>query len=101
MEKVINRPKDKNKDEIKEPPMFKVIILNDNYSSFELVIFILMKIFHKSENDAKIATIQVHQSGSAIAGIYTADIAETKCFEAMAIARQNQMPLKLIVEESN
>jgi len=99
VEKLKTRPK--NKEEIKEPPMYNVIILNDNYSSFELVISILMTVFHKSENDAKIITVQVHQNGKGLAGTYTADIAETKCIESMMIAKQNKMPLKVVLEETN
>jgi len=87
--------------DIQEPKMYEVWVMNDHYTSFDLVIYVLVTIFHKSENDAKIITVQVHQNGKGLAGIYTEDIARTKCIESMAIARSQGMPLKVILKESN
>ena len=98
MEKLKSRPKDKNKYE--EPKDYKVIFLNDDYTSFGMVTYIIAKVFHKDENEAKILTVKIHQEGQATVGVYTYDIATTKQLSAMAIARQNQMPLVVVLEEN-
>jgi ATP-dependent Clp protease adaptor protein ClpS len=85
--------------EIQEPSMFRVIIHNDDKTTFDFVIYVLTTIFDKEYNEAAELTFRVHDSGSATAGIYTFQIAETKVEEATEIARLNNYPLTLTLEE--
>ena len=65
----------------KRPSMYKVILLNDDYTPMDFVIFVLKKFFRKSDVEATSIMLQVHNQGSGLAGIYTAEIAETKVFQ--------------------
>ena len=81
-------------DEIKEPDMYKVIMLNDNYSTMQFVIAVLMGIFKKSHEEAHKLMLQIHNEGSAIAGVYIHDIAVTKSTHANELAHKSGFPLK-------
>ena len=82
-----------------EPILYKVLLLNDDYSSMEFVVDILMTIFHKSYEEAEKIMIQVHQSDRGLCGVYTYEIAETKVAQVTKIAREQGFPLKAIMEE--
>ena len=83
-----------------EPPkMWKVVFLNDDQTPMELVIELLTQIFKHNESKAKDITIEIHETGSGIAGVYTYEIAEQKGIEATAIARKNGSPLRIQVEQ--
>ncbi len=82
-----------------EPILYKVLLLNDDYSSMEFVVDILMTVFHKSYAEAEKIMIQVHQSDRALCGVYTYEIAETKVVQVTKIAREQGFPLKAIMEE--
>lgn len=82
----------------KEPPMFKVILLNDDYTTMEFVVMILETVFMKASADARAIMYSVHQKGSGVAGIYTREIAETKVATVHHYAKQNEFPLKCIME---
>jgi len=84
---------------ISEPKRWKVIILNDDATSIEFVISMLMEVFNHSAETAADVTLKVHQEGSGIAGIYSFEIAEVKAVEATNLARQNGFPLQLKIEE--
>lgn len=88
-------------DEIRteEPKMYKVILLNDNYSTMEFVVLILEQVFKKSPAEAQQIMLNVHEQGAGIAGIYTKDIAETKIAIVHQTARANEFPLKCTMEE--
>lgn len=88
-----------DKDEIKEPGMYKVIMLNDDISTMELVVYILMDIFGKDKKEAYTIMMNIHKKQRGIAGIYTKDIALSKCNLANETARQNGFPLKCVVEK--
>lgn len=77
----------------KKPKLYKVILLNDNYTTMEFVVYILQKYFQKNEYDAKRIMLDVHHNGSAVAGIYPREIAETKVKQVMAHAEQEGFPL--------
>jgi len=94
---VIEKKKTVNKN-IKEPGKFKVIIFNDNVTTVEFVVAMLVNIFNMSHDDAMGVTRAVHNDGSGIAGIYTFEIAEQKSKEATVLARQNGYPLVVKVE---
>ena len=85
--------------DIKEPPQFKVILLNDDYSTMDFVIEILQDIFKKSMKDATTLMLEVHNKGKAICGVYSYEIAVTKVAQVAKIAKENGFPLKAIVEE--
>lgn len=85
---------------IKEPSRWKVVILNDDVTPMELVIAILISIFRHSEEDAKTLTLKIHTEGRAIAGIYPFEIAEQKAVDATNIAKNNNSPLKIQLEEN-
>lgn len=83
---------------LQPPKMWKVILLNDNHTPMEFVIGLLTQIFKHNESRAKEITLEIHQSGSAVAGIYTHEIAETKGIESTTLARSNGFPLQITIE---
>ena len=96
--RVKERPSSKTNEKVKEPEKFKVIFLNDDYTTMEFVVAILMAIFHKSEADANKIMIDIHKKGKGIVGVYTWDIAATKAERVREIARANEFPLRCIIE---
>lgn len=84
--------------ELKEPSMFKVILLNDDYTSMEFVVMVLETIFKKSEKEAYEIMMSVHKTGSGLAGVYTKEIADTKLFAVHRLAKDNEFPLKCMLE---
>ena len=89
----------KNKSKVSKPKHYKVIMYNDDYTSMEFVIDILINIFKKNLEAANKIMIEIHRNGKGIAGIYPYDIAVTKASVAMARAEEEGFPFKLIVEE--
>jgi len=84
---------------LQPPKMWKVVILNDDTTPMELVIDILESIFRYDEASAKALTLEIHNSGSAVAGVFSFEIAETKALESTHMATQNGATLKITVEE--
>jgi ATP-dependent Clp protease adaptor protein ClpS len=84
--------------ETEQPKKYKVILLNDNYSTVEFVIEILMKIFKKNIDEATEITMSVHENGRGICGVYSYEIAQTKIAEVRSNARRAEFPLKAIAE---
>lgn len=84
---------------IKEPSKYKVIILNDEVTPVEFVIAILVSIFKHDQNRAQEITLQIHNEGSGVAGIYNFEIAEQKAVDATHAARNNNFPLVIKVDE--
>ena len=82
-----------------KPKMYRVILHNDDYSTFDFVVRVLVKIFHKSTDEAARITMEVDEKGAAIVGIYPKDIAETKVSMVTEMARQENFPLKASCEE--
>ena len=85
--------------EIKEPNKYKVLLLNDDYSTMDFVIDILVKIFKKSADEATVIMLNIHNNGKDICGVYTHEIALTKVMQVKNLARQKGFPLKAIMEE--
>ena len=92
--------KQKHKIKIKKPKNYKVIMHNDDYTTMEFVIDVLVKIFNKSLVDAEKIMLDVHKRGRGIAGIYSYDIAITKVTIAMSMAESEGFPFKLTIEEA-
>ena len=84
---------------LQPPKLWKVVFLNDDQTPMELVIELLTGIFKHSENKAKDITLEIHETGSGIAGIYPFEIAEQKGLEATGVARQHGSPLRIPVEQ--
>jgi ATP-dependent Clp protease adaptor protein ClpS len=84
--------------DLKEPPKYKAVVLNDNITPMEFVIVMLMKVFKHNEDAAYDLTMTIHNNGSAVAGIYSHEVAEQKVSDAVEMARANDFPLKLKVE---
>jgi len=93
-----SREKTEKKERLKEPDEFKVILLNDNYTSMEFVIEVLMSIFHKDFQNASKIMLDIHQKGKGIVGQYPWDIATTKVEQVHAAARKSDFPLRCIAE---
>lgn len=83
---------------LQPPSMWKVVFLNDDQTPMELVIELLTGIFKHDESKAKDITLEIHETGSAVAGVYAFEIAEQKGMEATAVARQNGAPLRITVD---
>lgn len=86
--------------QVKRPPMFKVLLHNDDYTTMEFVIMVLETVFNKHLETASQIMMDVHKNGIGIAGIYTRDIAETKVALVHDLARTNQHPLKCSMEQA-
>lgn len=86
------------RDEVKKPSLFRVLMLNDDYTPMEFVIHVLEQFFHKGREDATAIMLHVHRDGVGVCGVYTYEIAETKLNQVMAYARQNQHPLQCTLE---
>ena len=87
------------KEEIKEPGFYNIYLHNDDYTTMEFVVNILVNIFHKTMDEATKVMYIVHKEGRAVAGVYTKEIAETKINQVSKLARQNQYPLKVTMEK--
>ena len=89
------------KEEIKieEPSMYDVILLNDEFTTYDFVIKVLIKIFHKSNEQAVEITKHVHEKGSGVVGTYLYEIAEQKGIETTVMARENGYPLQVKVQK--
>lgn len=95
-EKVIY--KDDTTVEFKKPKLYKVILLNDNYTSMEFVVKVLIVVFHKSNADANQIMLTIHHKGKGIVGTYTYDIALTKISQVEQMAAQRGYPLAAVIE---
>jgi len=85
--------------ELEEPKMFKVFLHNDDYTSMDFVVEILMGIFHKSHAQAEQIMLQIHEKDKAVCGVYTFEIAQTKVEQVKQKAKQNEFPLLATIEE--
>ena len=86
--------------EIREPKMYRVILHNDDYTTMDFVIEVLMSIFHKPALDATRIMLDVHKKGKGICGVYTYDIAATRVVRVHQLAQKREFPLKCSLEEA-
>jgi len=86
-------------EEVKEPKLYKVLLHNDDYTTMEFVITLLVDIFRKDAEQASIIMLNIHKEGIGLCGIYTHEIAETKVMQVHAKAREASFPLKATLEE--
>lgn len=86
-------------EEVREPRMYRVLLHNDDYTTMEFVVKVLVEVFHKQENEATQIMLRVHENGVGICGEYTAEVAEVKVSLVHRLARENGYPLKCSMEE--
>jgi ATP-dependent Clp protease adaptor protein ClpS len=91
---------DRTKDQVTEPPLFKVILLNDDYTTMDFVVGILEEVFHKSPAEAHRIMMQVHTQGKGLCGLYPHELAETKVDTVHDLAQQHGFPLRASLEEA-
>jgi len=89
----------KQQTKTKKPALYKCILLNDDYTPMEFVVEILKHVFHKENAEATRIMLHVHQNGMGVAGVYPYEIAETKIRTVEELARENQFPLKCVIEK--
>jgi ATP-dependent Clp protease adaptor protein ClpS len=87
------------RNRVKEPSKYKVVVFNDDFTPMEFVIAMFMTVFGKNETDAIKLMLSIHNEGSAIAGVYSHEIAEQKVVDATTLARNNGHPLILKAQE--
>lgn len=89
----------KSREDVTEPPLYKVLLHNDNYTTMEFVVQILMGVFKKTVEDATRIMLNVHKLGIGICGVYTYELAETKVDTVHMLAQENGFPLKCSMEK--
>ena len=94
----ISKPKTKTKKKTKRPPLYRVYLLNDDYTTMDFVVFVLQEVFNKPYEEAVQIMLHVHRNGMGLCGVYTKEIAETKVETVHRLARANQFPLKCKME---
>ena len=88
------------KPRLKRPPLYRVVLLNDDYTPMEFVVQVLQSIFGMDRSTATRIMLEVHTKGKGVCGIYTFEIAETKVAQVVSLAEQHQHPLLCTMEES-
>src|SRR5213594_894008 len=88
------------RSKLKPPPMFKVMLLNDDYTPMEFVVIVLQKFFSMTREKATQVMLKVHREGMGICGVYPKDVATTKVEQVFGYARRHQHPLQCVMEET-
>ncbi len=88
-------------EELEEPPLYRVLLHNDDYTTMQFVVEVLMAVFNKSMEEATRIMLNVHERGVGICGIYPFEIAETKVDTVDTLARENGFPLKCSMEKES
>ena len=89
----------KERPKTKRPSMYKVLMLNDDYTPMEFVVYVLQSFFEMSNDMAMQVMLHVHQRGVGICGVYTYEVAETKVAQVINLAKENQHPLQCTIEK--
>ena len=87
------------KNKLKKPSLYKVLILNDDYTPMEFVVYLLKSFFNKSNEEATKIMLHVHQNGIGVCGIFSYEIAETKVIQVLDTSRKNNHPLQCTMEK--
>ena len=87
------------KEKVEEPPLYKVLLHNDDYTTMEFVVWVLVTVFNMPEEQAIQVMLSVHLRGTGVAGIYTYEIAESKVQRTTSLAREQEFPLLVTMEE--
>lgn len=89
---------DEVQEDLEEPPLYRVLLYNDDYTTMEFVVEVLMVVFNKSMEEATLIMLNVHKKGVGLCGVYPYEIAETKVDTVDSLARENGFPLKCSME---
>jgi ATP-dependent Clp protease adaptor protein ClpS len=89
----------KTRPETKKPSLYRVLLLNDDYTPMEFVVFVLERFFNKTRGEAQRIMLHVHQHGVGVCGVFTYEVAETKVAQVMDLARRNEHPLQCTMEK--
>ncbi len=87
------------RDDVREPPLYRVLLHNDDYTTMDFVVEILMLVFNKSPEEAVNIMLNIHRKGIGLCGVYTYEVSETKVETVHAIAREQGFPLKCTMEK--
>jgi ATP-dependent Clp protease adaptor protein ClpS len=87
------------KPRLKKPSLYRVLILNDDYTPMEFVVYVLERFFGKSRDDATRIMLSVHQNGVGVCGVFTYEVAETKVAQVIETSRRHQHPLQCTMEK--
>ncbi len=96
---IVTQRKTRTQAKTAKPPLFKVILLNDDYTPMEFVVEVLKAVFHKPHAEATRIMLHVHQNGMGVAGVYPFEVAETRLHTVEELAREAQYPLKCVMEK--
>ena len=96
---VVAEPKTRTTTKTKTPPLYRVILVNDDYTPMDFVIHVLQKFFLKDMTEATKIMLSVHQKGYGVCGTFTYEIAETKVYQVNQYSKQNRHPLKCVMEK--
>lgn len=91
---------EEGRPKLKRPPLYKVILLNDDYTPMEFVVLVLEQFFHMNREQATQVMLHVHTRGMGVCGVFTKDVAETKVAQVNDFSRENQHPLLCTMEEA-
>lgn len=87
------------REKVAKPPLFKVLLHNDNFTTMEFVVFVLVTVFKKTDGEAVRIMLQVHNDGVGVAGVYPYEIAESKAQKVVELARAQEFPLMASIQE--
>ncbi len=90
---------EKEEQKTREPDMFRVVLLNDDYTTMDFVVWIIQKIFHKPAAEATKIMMDVHKKGRGVVGVYSYDIARTKTVQVKQLAKEHEYPLECVIEK--
>lgn len=90
----------RTKTKVKKPSLYRVLILNDDYTPMEFVVIVLERFFQKNQEEATQIMLHVHNTGVGECGVFTYEVAETKVTQVMDFARKNQHPLQCVMEKN-
>jgi len=91
---------EQTRPKLKKPPLYKVVLINDDYTPMEFVVHVLESIFNHNRDQATLIMLHVHKLGKGVCGVFTRDIAETKVVQVNNYARENKHPLMCEMEEA-
>jgi len=94
-----NRTGTKTLTRTKKPSLYKVLLLNDDYTPMEFVVYVLERFFQKNREEATTIMLHVHQNGVGLCGVYTYEVAETKVAQVLDLARRHEHPLQCTMEK--
>ncbi len=94
------KPRTEQQQKLQRPKLYRVLLLNDDYTTMEFVVALLMHVFHHDEGTAQAIMLHIHKNGVGVAGVYTYEIAETKVNQVHELAKKYEFPLKCSMEEA-